>query len=101
MNDIKITASIEQIKHLGNLFNGIQELINQIEIADFKDENGHELKYNDAYQKVRWAMRELIDKKEYKPQNITVNIPDVTEKVDIHEMIKVMEQMKQVANEEV
>jgi|GEM_PF-5252619 len=101
MNDIKITANIEQIKHLGDLFNGIQELIHQIEVAEFKDENGHELKYNDVYREVRWAMRELIDKKEHKPQNITVNIPDVTEKVDIHEMIKVMEQMKQVANEEV
>lgn len=101
MNDIKITASIEQIKHLADLFNGIQELINQVEMADFKDENVHKLKYNDAYQKVRWAMREMTDKKEHKQQNITVNIPDVTEKVDIHEMIKVMEQMKQVANKEV
>ena len=101
MNNIKITANIEQIKYLGNLFNGIQELIHQIEIAEFKDENGYELKYNNVYREVRWAMRELTDKKEHKQQNITVNIPNATEKVDIHEMIKVMEQMKQVANEEV
>ncbi len=91
MNDIKITANIEQIKHLGNLFNGIQELIHQIEIAEFKDENGHELKHNDVYREVRWAMRELTDKKEHKPQNITVNIPEVTTKIDSNEIAKVVE----------
>lgn len=93
MDDIKITASIEQIKHLGDLFTGIQELIQQVEIAEFKDENGYDLKYNEAYHKVQWTMRELTDKKQYRPQpNITVNIPDVTTKIDGNEIAKVVEQ---------
>lgn len=38
--------------------------------------------------------RELI-------QNITVNMPEATEKVDVHKMMETMNQMKQVANGEV
>lgn len=43
----------------------------------------------------------IVEKEREPIQNITVNMPKVTEKVDIHKMIEVMEQMKQVVNREV
>lgn len=62
MAKLEVDVRIADMKEFKELINNANDLIEQIEIADFKDKNGHRLKRNKSYCNLVESMNMLVDK---------------------------------------
>mgnify|MGYP000918748957 CR=1 FL=1 len=63
MAKLEVDVKISDMEEFKELIDNTNDLIRQIEIADFEDENGHSLKRNKAYCDLVDSMKNLAKTK--------------------------------------